>query len=100
MIQIVFKPEKAPVVKGEGLYQAVFNCEDLGLRVRAKNAREAERKIMVVFRHELTDKTINFRPEDFPAYDKEENDEKETKGDYTNNSRSENPVCPGIFKTS
>lgn len=100
MIQIVFKPEKAPVVKGEGLYQAVFNCEDLGLRVRAKNAREAERKIMVVFRHELTDKTINFRPEDFPAYDKEENDGKETKEDYTDGSRSENPVCPGIYETS
>ena len=100
MIQIVFKPEKAPVVKGESLYRAVFNCEDLGLRVRAKNAREAERKLTVVFRHELTCKMINFRPEDYPAYDKEENDGKETKEDYTNNSRSENPVCPGIYETS
>lgn len=78
MIQIVMKPEKAPVVRGESLYHAVFNCEDLGLRVRAKNAREAERKMMVVFRHELTRKTINFRPEDYPAYDKEKSDGKET----------------------
>ena len=88
MIQIVMKPEKAPIVRGELLYRAVFNCEDLGLRVRAKNAREAERKIMVVFRHELTYKTINFRPEDYPAYDKEENDEKETE-DCTEGGRAE-----------
>lgn len=94
MIQIVFKPEKAPVVKGEGLYQAVFNCEDLGLRVRAKNAREAERKIMVVFRHELTDKTINFRPEDFPAYDKEGSDEKETEKGHPEGGRATDSDCP------
>ena len=93
MIQIVMKPDKAPVVNHEGLYRAVFNCEDLGLRVRAKNAREAERKMMVVFRHELTDKTINFRPEDYPAYDKGESDGKETE-DYTEGGRAEDPDCP------
>lgn len=53
--------------------------EELGFRIRAKNAREAERKIMIVFRHELTDKLINFKAEDYPAYDKENNDGKETK---------------------
>ena len=93
MIRIVFKPERAPVVRGESLYRAVFNREDLGLRVRAKNAREAERKIMVVFRHELTDKTINFRPEDYPTYDKEERDGKETE-DYTEGGRAEDSDCP------
>ena len=51
MIQIVMKPDKAPIVKGEGLYRAVFNCEDLGFSIRAKNAREADRKLMIVFRH-------------------------------------------------
>ena len=93
MIQIVFKPERAPVVHGESLYRAVVNCEDLGLRVRAKNAREAERKIMVVFRHELTNKLINFRAEDYPAYDKGESDGKETE-DYTEGGRSEDSDCP------
>lgn len=93
MIQIVFKPERAPVVHGESLYRAVFNCEDLGLRVRAKNAREAERKIMVVFRHELTYKTINFRPEDYPAYDKEKSDGKETE-DHAEGGRAEDSDCP------
>ena len=66
MIQIVFKPERAPVVRGESLYRAVFNCEDLGLRVRAKNAREAERKMMIIMRHELTGKLIDFNADDFP----------------------------------
>ena len=65
MIQIVFKPERAPIVRGESLYRAVFNCEDLGLRVRAKNAREAERKTMIIMRHELTGKLIDFNADDF-----------------------------------
>ena len=73
MIQIVMKPEPAPTVRGEGLYRAVFNCEDLGLRVRAKNAREAERKLMIVFRHELTWKLIDFNADDFPSYERNEN---------------------------
>lgn len=87
MIQIVFKPEKAPIVRGESLYRAVFNCEDLGLRVRAKNAREAERKLMVVFRHELACKTIDFRPEDYPTYDKEESNEEETEKGHPEGNR-------------
>lgn len=100
MIQVVMKPEPAPTVRGEGLYRAAFNCEDLGLRVRAKNAREAERKLMVVFRHELACKTVNFRPEDYPAYDKGESDGKETREDHTEGSRPENPDSPGITEAS
>lgn len=72
MIQIVMKPvDKVPVVKGEGLYEAVFNGERIGLRVRAKRACEAERKMMIVFRHELTNKSLEFNANDYPLYDKE-----------------------------
>ena len=94
MIQIVMKPDKAHVVKGEGLYRAVFNCEDLGLRVRAKNAREAERKLMIVFRHELTCKLMDFKAEDYPAYDKEESDEKETEKGHPEGGRATDSDCP------
>lgn len=100
MIQIVMKPEPAPTVRSEGLYRAVFNCEDLGLRVRAKNAREAERKTMIIFRHELKNKSVDFKAEDYPTYDKEESNGKETKEDYTDGSRPENQDCPSISETS
>lgn len=76
MIQIVMKPEPAPVVRGEGLYRVLFNGEEIGFRVRAKNARDAERKLMVVFRHELPSKTLDFNADDYPLYDKEESDGK------------------------
>lgn len=46
MIQIVMKPDKAPVVNREGLYVALFNGRDLGLRVRALRASHAEAKLM------------------------------------------------------
>lgn len=46
MIQIVMKPEKAPVVNREGLYVALFNGRDVGLRVRALRASHAEAKLM------------------------------------------------------
>ena len=94
MIRIVMKPDKAPIVNHEGLYRVVFNCEDLGLRVRARNAREAERKTMIVFRHELTNKLINFRAEDHPAYDKEESNGEETKESNPEGCRSEDSDCP------
>ena len=74
MIQMVMKPDKAPVVNHEGVYRAMFGGEDIGLRIRARNAREAERKLMIAFRHELTNKTIDFRAEDYPLYDKEADD--------------------------
>lgn len=77
MIQIVFKPEKAPVVKGEALYRAVFDQrEDLFL-VRAKNAAEAERKTMIVFRHELRGKLLDFNADDFPSYERKEDNGKD-----------------------
>ena len=98
MIQIVMKPDKAPIVKGEGLYQAVFNCEDLSLRIRAKNAHEAERKLMIVCRHELTNKLINFRAEDYPTYDKEESNGEETEKGHPEGNRitdSDRSDAPG-----
>ena len=97
MIQIVMKPEPAPTVRGEGLYRAVFNCEDLGLHIRAKNAREAERKLMIVFRHELKNKSVDFKAEDYLTYDKEESNGEETEkghpeGDrITDSDRSDAP---------
>ena len=94
MIQIVMKPDKAPVVKGEGIYGAVFNCEDLGLRIRAKNAREAKRKLMIVFRHELKNKSVDFKAEDYPTYDKEESNGEETKKGHPEGSRATDSDCP------
>ena len=40
------KPDKAPVVNREGLYVALFNGRDVGLRVRALRASHAEAKLM------------------------------------------------------
>ena len=94
MIQIVMKPEPAPIVRGEVLYRAVFNCEDLGLRIRAKNAREAERKLMIVFRHELKNKSVDFKAEDYPTYDKEESNGEETEKGHPEGSRATDSDCP------
>ena len=91
MIQMVMKPDKAPVVNHEGVYRALFGGEDIGLRIRARNAREAERKLMIAFRHELTNKTIDFRAEDYPLYDKEECGEDETEGDRPEGGRAADP---------
>ena len=88
MIQMVMKPDKAPVVNHEGVYRALFSGEDVGLRIRARNAKWAERKLMIAFRHELTGKMIDFKPEDYPAYDKEECDEDETEGDRPEDGRA------------
>ena len=60
MIQIVFKPEKAPVVRGESLYRAVFNQKDTVFTVRAKNAAHAELKVLEAFKFNLTGKTIDY----------------------------------------
>lgn len=59
MIQIVMKPEKAPVVNREGLYGAWFNG-NLVLRVRARNARHAEEKFMYLMNKEAGGKTLDF----------------------------------------
>ena len=94
MIQIVMKPEPAPIVRGEGLYRAVFNCEDLGLRIRAKNAREAERKTMIVFRHELTGKLIDFNADDFPSYERNENGKTEEGSEAAEGNGAADPAPP------
>ena len=94
MIQIVMKPERAPIVRGESLYRAVFNCEDLGLRVRAKNAREAERKMMIIMRHELTGKLIDFNADDFPNYERNENGKTEEGSEAAEGGGAEDPASP------
>lgn len=53
MIQIVMKPDKAPVVNREGLYVALFNGADIGMKVRALRASHAEEKVMEMFRHSI-----------------------------------------------
>ena len=96
MIQIVMKPEPAPTVRGEGLYRAVFNCEDLGLRIRAKNAHEAERKMMIIMRHELTRKLIDFNADDFPNYERKEDNGKDEEGaaEAAEGDGAEDPASP------
>lgn len=59
MIQIVMKPDKAPVVNHEGLYVALFNGRDLGLRVRALRASHAEAKLMETFEKSVNDRKEN-----------------------------------------
>ena len=59
MIQIVMKPDKAPVVNREGLYVALFNGRDVGLRVRALRASHAEAKLMETFERSVDDRKDN-----------------------------------------
>lgn len=68
MIQIVMRPVKAPVVNYEGLYSACAGGVEL-LRVRARNARHAEEKLMFCFRRELEGKTLDFDLERFRKED-------------------------------
>lgn len=71
MLAIKMTPvPRAPVVSGEGLYAAVLSTdrshyEDLGLKVRAKTALDAERKLLFCFRRELKGKTLDFDPAKF-----------------------------------
>lgn len=61
MIQIVMKPVPGEgVVNRETLYTALFNGEDVGLRVRGLRASHAEAKMMVVFREQLRGKTVDY----------------------------------------
>ena len=60
MIQIVFKPERAPEVRGESLYRAVFNQKDTVFTVRAKNAAHAELKVLEALKFNLSGKTIDY----------------------------------------
>lgn len=71
MIQIVMKPDKAPVVNREGLYVALFNGRDIGLRVRALRASHAEAKFMETLERSVDDRkdsgvfTIDFDLEEW-----------------------------------
>lgn len=54
MIQIVMKPVPGErVVNRETLYTALFNGEDIGMKVRALRASHAEEKVMEMFRHSV-----------------------------------------------
>lgn len=73
MIQIVMKPTPgAGVVDRETLYTALFNGEDIGLRVRGLRASHAEAKMMVVFREQLKGRTVDY---DLEAYNKRKDGE-------------------------
>lgn len=63
MIQLVMKPERAPIVKREGLYSVKMNGEHL-FHVRARNAPHAERKLAYCFKRELSGKTLDFNLEE------------------------------------
>lgn len=66
MIQIVMKPVPGEgVVNRETLYTALFNGEDVGLRVRGLRASHAEEKMMVVFREQLKGKTVDYDLESY-----------------------------------
>ena len=75
MIQIVMKPEKAPIVRGESLYRAVFNQKDTVFTVRAKNAAHAELKVLEAFKFNLTGKTIDYDVESWLQSNREEDEE-------------------------
>ena len=75
MIQIVMKPEKAPRVRGESLYRAVFNQKDTVFRVRAKNAAHAELKVLEAFKFNLAGKTIDYDVESWLQSKREEDEE-------------------------
>lgn len=53
------KPDKAPVVNHEGLYVALFNGRDLGLRVRALRASHAEAKLTETLKKSVDDRKDN-----------------------------------------
>ena len=94
MIQIVMKPAPAPVIKGEGLYRAVFNQKEDIFLIRARNAAEAERKTMIVMRHELTGKLIDFNADDFPSYERNENGKTEEGSEAPEGGEADDPAPP------
>lgn len=76
MIQLVMKPEKAPVVNHEGLYSVRMNGEHL-MHIRARNAPHAERKLAYCFKRELSGKTLDFNLEAFTEGGQLEDEENE-----------------------
>lgn len=63
----------AGVQDRETLYTALFNGEDVGLRVRGLRASHAEEKMMTIFREQLKGKTVSY---DLERYLKEKADAK------------------------
>lgn len=88
MIQLVMKPEKAPVVNHEGLYGMYMNG-NLLLHVRARNARHAEEKVMFLMNREVQGKTLDFNLEQFKQ---ENNDGKQDNGGLVPPGRGEAPA--------
>ena len=60
MLSLVFRPEKAPVVRHERLYRAYLNGRALDFFVRARNAALADAKLGFCLRRELKGKTHDF----------------------------------------
>ena len=88
MIQIVMKPTPdAGVVDRETLYTALFNGEDVGLRVRGLRASHAEEKMMVIFREQLKGKTVSYNLEQYlkeKTNGNEESGPEDAEGHYRN----------------
>lgn len=72
MTEIVFKPEKAPVVQGRGLYRAFMNRKPLDLLFRAKNAGEADAMLQYLFASQTRGKTLMVPPETMNAQEDED----------------------------
>lgn len=65
----------AGVQDRETLYIALFNGEDVGLRVRGLRASHAEEKMMVIFREQLKGKTVSYNLEQYLKEKTDENGE-------------------------
>ena len=93
MIQIVMKPTSGEgVVDRETLYTALFNGEDVGLRVRGLRASHAEAKMMAVFRSQLRGKTVSY---DLEAYERRLADDKKRKEGESQETRDTGDIRLG-----
>ena len=85
MITLKFVPvQSAPVVNSERLYDVMWsqdraNYSNLELKVRAKTALIAERKLLYCFRRELKGKTLSFDLDKVPKLDDNGDAGKESK---------------------
>ena len=82
MTELVMKPEKAPVVRGLGLYRVYMNRKPIDLMFRARNAGEADTMLQYLLTEQTRGKTLTISPELLNAKecsndsDKEEDAEK------------------------
>lgn len=53
------KPEKAPVVQGQGLYRVYMNRKPIDLLFRARNAGEADLMMQFLFSEQTKGKTLS-----------------------------------------